>query len=126
MRAYLDSDILIWQLKGEKKAQDLLRRLAEEGLELWVGALQRLELVFFMKPNEEKETRLLLARFKTQSVTQEIVDKGSGLYRQWNPSHGIDINDAILASTVEITGGKIYTLNTKHFPMPHVVSVKGW
>jgi predicted nucleic acid-binding protein len=126
MRAYLDSDILIWQLKGEKKAQDLLRRLSEEGVELWVGALQRLELVFFMKPAEAKETRLLLSRFKTQSVTQEIVDKGGELYRQWNPSHGIDINDAILAATAEITGGKIYTLNTKHFPMPHVVSVRGW
>jgi predicted nucleic acid-binding protein len=126
MRAYLDSDILIWQLKGEKRAQDLLRRLSEEGSEFWVGALQRLELVFFMKPHEAKETRLLLSRFKTQSVTQEIVDKGGELYRQWNPSHGIDINDAILAATAEMTGGKIYTLNTKHFPMPHVVSVKGW
>jgi predicted nucleic acid-binding protein len=126
MRAYLDSDILIWQLKGEKKAQDLLRRLSEEGVELWIGSLQRLELVFFMKSAEAKDTRLLLSRFKTQSVTQEIVDKGGELYRQWNPSHGIDINDAILAATVEITGGKIYTLNTKHFPIPHVVSVKGW
>jgi predicted nucleic acid-binding protein len=126
MRAYFDSDILIWQLKGEKRAQDLFRRLSEESSEFWVGTLQRLELVFFMKPHEAKETRLLLSRFKTQSVTQEIVDKGSELYRQWNPSHGIEINDAILAATVEITGGKIYTLNTKHFPMPHVVSVKGW
>jgi predicted nucleic acid-binding protein len=126
MRAFIDSDILIWQLRGEKKAQELLRHLTSEGMELWTGALQRMEVVFFMKPEEEKETRVLLARLKTQPVTQEIVDKGGEYYRKWNPSHGLDENDAILAASADLFGGRIYTLNIKHFPMPHVVSVKGW
>ena len=127
MRAYFDSDIVIWHLRDEKKASDLLRRVSNDPeLELWMGAMQRAEIVFHMKSGEEKLVFRVLSRFKTQSVTQEIVDKGGELYRQWSHSHGIDINDAILAATVDITGGKIYTLNTKHFPMPHVVSVKGW
>jgi predicted nucleic acid-binding protein len=126
MRAFIDSDILIWQLRGEKKAQELLRHLTSEGMELWTGALQRMEVVFFMKPEDEKETRVLLARLKTQPVTQEIVDKGGEYYRKWNPSHGLDENDAILAASADLFGGRIYTLNIKHFPMPHVVSVKGW
>jgi predicted nucleic acid-binding protein len=127
MRAYFDSDIVIGHLRDDKKASDLLRRVSNDpDFELWIGAMQRAEIVFNMKSGEEKLVFQTLSRFKTQPVTQAIVDKGSQLYRQWNPSHGIDINDAILAATVEITGGKIYTLNTKHFPMPHVVSVKGW
>jgi predicted nucleic acid-binding protein len=126
MRAYIDSDILIWQLRGEKKAQDLLRRLAAERFELWIGAAQRVEIVFFTKAEEEKATRTFLSRFKTQTLTPEIVDRGGDFYRQWNPGHGLDINDALLAATVDITGGRIYTLNTKHYPMPHIVSVKGW
>ena len=53
MRAYVDSDILIWHLRGSRKAVSLLRALSREpGTELWVGALQRAEVVFFMRPDE--------------------------------------------------------------------------
>lgn len=48
------------------------------------------------------------------------------LYRVWHPSHGIDINDAILAATAATTGGKVYTQNRKHYPMTDVVVVKAW
>lgn len=38
------------------------------------SALQRAEVVFFMKPEEEAATRAFLSRFKTEPVTQAIVD----------------------------------------------------
>ena len=127
MRAYVDSDILIWHLRGQAKAADLLRRLsAEAETDLWIGALQRAEVVFFMRPAEVVATRTFLSRFKTEPVTQAIVDHGGEFYRRWHPSHGIHVNDAILAATAAATGGKIYTLNLKHYPMPDVVAVKGW
>jgi len=127
MRAYVDSDILIWHLHGEDKAAGLLRRLSiESGTELWIGALQRAEVVFFMRPAEVTATRAFLSRFKTEAVTQPIVDQGGEFYRRWHPSHAIHVNDAILAATVAATGGKIYTLNVKHYPMPDVAVVKGW
>jgi predicted nucleic acid-binding protein len=59
-------------------------------------------------------------------VDQEIIDKAAQLFKKWNPSHGIDINDAILAATVKINGGKIYTLNVKHFPMADIIIEKPW
>ena len=127
MRAYIDSDILIWHLRGEKRAAALLRALAREGgVELWVGALQRAEIVFFMRPDEAPATMSFLARFRTEAVTQEIVDDAGELYRRWHPTHGIDVNDAILAATAAATGGKIYTQNLKHYPMPDIGVTKGW
>ena len=127
MRAYVDSDILIWHLRGERKAAELLRRLAAEpGTALCTGALQRAEIVFFMRPGEETATLSFLSRFQTEPVTQDVVDQAAILYRRWNPTHGIDVNDAILASTVAATGGKIYTQNLKHYPMPDIVVIKGW
>ena len=127
MRAYVDSDILIWHLRGQTKAAELLRSLsAERGTHLWVGALQRAEVVFFMRPEEEEATLALLTRFKTEAVTQAVVDAAGLLYRQWHPSHGIDVNDAILAATVLATGGRIYTQNVKHFPMSDVIVRPGW
>ena len=127
MRAYIDSDVLIWHLRGERKAMSFLRRLAaDEQYELWTGAMQRAEVVFFMKPEEEEPSVSFLSQFKTAPVHQGIVDKAAALYRQWRPSHGLDINDAILAATAMETGGQIFCLNTKHYPMPNVVAARAW
>ena len=127
MRAYIDSDVLIWHLRGERRALDFLRRLRDDGEhELWTGAMQRAEIVFFMKPQEEEGTLLLLSQFKTAHVSQDIVDEAGTLYRRWHPSHGLDVNDAILAATVMQTGGHVFCLNRKHYPMPDLVVKKAW
>ncbi len=127
MRAYIDADILIWHLRGEVRAKNLLMRLRDkDGYDLYTGAMQRAEVVFFLRPEEEVATALFLSQFKTESVDQEIVDIAGALYRKWNPSHGIDANDAILAATVMQTGGCIFTQNSKHFPMPELNIQKGW
>jgi predicted nucleic acid-binding protein len=126
MRAYVDSDVLIWHLRGEARASRLFRSLAAEGHELWTGAMQRAEVVFFMRPEEEAATLSFLARFRTEPVTQAIVDLAGVFYRRWHPSHAIDANDALLAATAATTGGRIHSLNVKHYPMPEVPVAKAW
>ncbi len=127
MRSYLDSDVLIGQLRGDPRAQAFLERLSAEGQEeLWIGALQRIEIVFFMGPNEADDTEALLQRFHTDPVTEEIVDYAGMLYRQWYPSHGTGINDCVLAAMALLSGGKIYTRNLKHFPLPGLVVARAW
>ena len=127
MKAYIDSDVLIWHLRGERKALNLLKRLLDdEQFDLWIGAMQRAEVVFFMRPAEESSTLLFLAQFQTASVDQQIIDKAGEFYRKWNPLSGTDVNDAILAATVLQTGGKIYTLNSKHYPMPEITVQRAW
>ncbi|MBN1420560.1 MAG: PIN domain-containing protein [Planctomycetes bacterium] len=127
MRAYIDADVLIWHLRGERKALAFLRDLAVAGeYELWTGAMQRAEVVFFVRPEEEESTLLFLSQFKTAAVDQEIIDSAALLYRRWNPSHGIDPNDAILAATAARTGGRIFCLNKKHYPMPDISVAKAW
>jgi predicted nucleic acid-binding protein len=127
MRAYLDADVLIWHLRGETKARGFLGSLSRRGeYELWIGAMQRAEIVFFMRPGEEESTLLLLSEFKTAPVDQAVIDEAGRLYRQWSRSHGIDPNDAILAATVRKSGGKIFCLNTRHYPMPDIVVESPW
>ena len=79
-----------------------------------------------MKPEEERATLLFLSHFKTSPIDQRIVDAAAELYRQWQPSHGLDVNDAILAATVMQTGGQIFCLNTKHYPMPDLLVKRAW
>ena len=62
MKAYIDSDVLIWHLRGERKALNLLKRLRDkEQYDLCIGAMTRAELVFFMRPAEESATLLFLS-----------------------------------------------------------------
>ena len=127
MKVFVDSDILIWHLRGKSEAKHLLKTLIQdEGSDLWIGAMQRAEIVFFMREDEEEGTMDLLSLFHTQAVDQKIIDQAGRLYRKWNPSHGIDPNDAILAATVSLKGGRILTLNTSHYPMTDIIVQKGW
>ena len=79
-----------------------------------------------MRPEEEEYTLLFLSQFQTAPVDQRIIDLAGTLYRKWHPRNGTDINDAILAATAIQTGGKIYTLNKKHYPMPEVIVQRAW
>lgn len=40
--------------------------------------------------------------------------------------HGVDVNDMLLAGTAATTGGRIVTLNVKHYPMDDVTVEKAW
>ncbi len=127
MRAYVDADVLIGHLRGLLPARGFISGLRANPLyELWMGALQRAEVLFFMRPDEEEATLGLFSQFKTAPVDQRIVDAAAAMYRRWNPSHGVDVNDAMLAATVRATGGKLYTLNTRHYPMDDVLVERAW
>jgi len=127
MRIYIDSDILIWHLRGERRALNFLKKIRDQNEnELWTGAMQRAEIVFFMRTQEKEATMLFLSQFKTTPVDQTIVDTAADLYRQWKPSHGVDINDMLLAATSIHLGGIIYCLNVRHYPMPEVRAKRAW
>ena len=127
MKAYIDSDILISHLRGNKKALNFLTKMKKNAkYELWIGAMQRAEIIFFMRENEEKNTMAFLSQFKTAAVSENIIDKAGKIYRAWFPSHGIDINDAILAATAQETGGIIFCQNIKHYSMPDILAQKAW
>ena len=125
MRAYIDADILIWHLRGNEKARNFLEKIYQKKeYELWTGALQRAEIVFFMRESEKKQTLSFLSHFNCAAVNDKIIDLAAEFYRFWQPKHGTDINDAVLAATVQLSGGKIFTLNLKHYPMPNIVVEK--
>lgn len=80
MHAAVDSDVLIWYLRGEVKAHSLLERLRDDDqYELWIGAMQRAEVVFFMRPSEETATLLFLTLFQTAPADQQTLSAAHAL-----------------------------------------------
>ena len=127
MRAYIDADIIIWHMRGVPQSIEFLDRVCNNpDYELWISAMQRVEAIFFIREEEKKNAQMLLSLFKTEAVDQTIVDHAAKIYHKWHPSHGIGINDALLAASVINANGKLFTLNIKHFPMPELNVVKAW
>ena len=126
MKVFFDADVVIENLRGREAARSLMRQVAANGDQLCMAAPQRAEILFYMRPNETQVTLAILGQFATESLTQEMVDVGAAYFRRWHPSHGIDQNDALLAGTVRITGGRIITQNVRHFPMTDIAVEQGW
>lgn len=85
-----------------------------------------MQKLFFYATGGKKDTEYFLSQFWTEPLDKTIVDLAGRLFRKWNPSHGVDTNDAILAATAMQTGGRIYTLNVKHYPMPELNVQRAW
>lgn len=126
MRDYLDADVVIWLLRNRPEAVAFFQGLPARGRELCMSAIQRAEVVFHLRPSEIRWAYDMLALVQTEPIDQELVDAAAKLYWQWNPSHGIGRDDAILAACAMRSGGRIYTLNAKHFPMPGLDVVRPW
>lgn len=126
-RAFVDADILIWHLRRKREAEAFLELLVHSPETLpCISAMQSMEVLFQARAEEMEDTLQLLHQFEIVPVTSEVVESGATLYRRWRPSHGTDPNDAILAATVIQAGGKLYTQNIRHFPMPELDAELGW
>ncbi|OAI39050.1 hypothetical protein AYO38_08435 [bacterium SCGC AG-212-C10] len=127
MISFLDADIVIWLTRGSAEASQLLGQLTQKsGRTLAMLVAQRAEVVFFLRDVEVANVERLLSGFEMHPVTTEIVDFAASLCRRWHPSHGIGVNDALLAAAATLVSGEIVTQNVKHFPMPEVRVRQGW
>jgi hypothetical protein len=111
----LDTDVLVDYLRGRKEAAAYLEARTEP---LLISAITVAEL--FAGVREGEERRLLdqfLSAFEIVALSREIAQKG-GLYRRdFGPSHGVGLADALIAATAELRPARLVTLNTRHFPM---------
>ena len=119
-----DTDILIDHLKGKAEATSVLQDCIHAKILLACSVITRIELLSGMRPEEESKLERFLAGFEKIDVTDKIA-KSAGLYmNKYRKSHGINMADAIIAASTKHTDSKLYTLNTKHYPMSDIEAVK--
>lgn len=115
MPLLFDTNILIDFLRGREQAMDLLKAQTElptisvvSVMELYAG---------FRSRREELDGERLLQQARILAFTEEIARRAGVFARHFEPSHGVDDVDAIVAATAEHHGLRLATLNVKHFPM---------
>ena len=111
----IDTDVLVDYLRGRTEAAAYLEARTEP---LLISAITVAEL--FAGVREGEEIRLLeqfLSAFGIVALSPEIAREG-GLYRRdYGPSHGVRLADALIAATAALRPARLVTLNARHFPM---------
>jgi len=119
-RLLLDTDILIEYLRGRQKAVEYLEGLTSD---LHVSVISVAELFAGVRDEEERSLKQFLLAFTTLPVTEKVARLG-GLYRRdYRPSHGTGLADALIAATAEENGFGLVTFNRRHFPMVPEITV---
>jgi predicted nucleic acid-binding protein len=115
MALLFDTNVLIEYFRDRQEARDLLEAQDEKPC-ISVGSV--LELYSgFKNRREEQNAGRLLSEANVLPVTHDIAKRAGVFSRLYEPSHGLDDIDAIIAATAEHHGLKLATLNVKHFPM---------
>jgi predicted nucleic acid-binding protein len=117
MIALFDTNVLIDHLKGKPEATCVLKDCIHAKILLACSVITRIELLSGMRSDEADQLERFLSGFEKIDVTDKIATSAGMYMNKYRKSHGINMADAIIAASAKHTDAKLYTLNTKHYPM---------
>jgi predicted nucleic acid-binding protein len=114
----LDSDIIIWHLRGRKEITEMLKDLQKSGLPA-CSAISVLEVQLGVKTkDEEGKTNRFLESLKVFDVNMDIAKIAAQLIREYKVKGvTMDIPDSIIGSTCILHDLILVTYNRKHYPI---------
>ena len=110
----IDTDVLIWYLRGNKKAKDAIEKLND----FFISVVTYMELVQGMRNKRELSAlRSALRKWnaKILFISEDISAKAMFLVEQHYLSNSLALADALIASTAISNGLKLLTGNVKHY-----------
>ena len=110
----VDTDVLIWHLRGYPKATQRLDQLPK----LILSAITYLELVQGMRNRRELlalQKSLAMRQAERLPLTPAITERATVLMETLTLSHGLQVGDALIAATGLEHQLTVLTANTKHF-----------
>ena len=114
----LDSDVLIWLLRGR---QETLQRLDALDGPFGVSVISRAEIWAGARESEHRQIENLFLSLTTYDVNDAVADlAGRSLQRYRRGGHGLELADALIAATAIVHDLRLVTYNVSHFPMPEL------
>ncbi|MGH8556199.1 MAG: type II toxin-antitoxin system VapC family toxin [Methylococcales bacterium] len=111
----IDTDVLIDFLRGLENAKNFIANLPEQA---YISAITVAELHVGVRNGKERATLTeFLDTLETIALDAELAAEGGLLRRDYGKSHGIGLNDALIAATALKKRLQLVTLNGKHYPM---------
>ena len=110
----IDTDVLIWYLRGNKEAYTLIHSLPN----FCISSVTHMELVQGMRNKDELRTlqkTLKQWNVKTIYINEEISAKALFYVEEYFLSHSMQLADALIGATATMYGIKLITANDKHY-----------
>ncbi len=110
----VDTDVLIWYLRGNEEAYELIHRLPH----ICISSVTYMELVQGMRNKEELrmlQKTLRQWNVKTIYVNEEISAKALFFVEEYFLSHSMQLADALIGATASMYGMTLITANDKHY-----------
>jgi hypothetical protein len=110
----IDSDVLIWYMRGNEKAYQLI----ENSYNFFISVITYMELVQGMRNKQELiKLRKALNAWNAQIlyVSEEISAKAMFYVEQHFLSHSMQLADALIGATAIAHGLTVLTGNDKHY-----------
>ena len=110
----VDSDVLIWYMRGNQRAKETIDRLGS----FYVSTVNYMELI---QGVHDKEELRLLRRFiakrgiKIVHINSEISQKALHYMEAYYLSHNLRMADSFIAATTSILGTTLLTASAKHY-----------
>jgi predicted nucleic acid-binding protein len=114
----VDTDILIWILRGRKEVIERFKNLAiEYNGHIFITPVQVSEIHAGLRETEKERINSFLRTLKTVIIDYEIGRLAGEFMRQFKKSHNVTIADSLIAASARVNSFKLWTLNRKHYPM---------
>ena len=110
----IDTDLLIWFLRGQRSARDALA--ACRSVEL--SAVTWMELVQCVRDKEELRTlrqTVRLNEWRVRPLTEDISYRATMYVENYSLSDGVRLADALIAASAVQAGLVLLTANVRHY-----------
>lgn len=114
MSLLVDTDVLIWHLRGYPQATRRLDQLPY----LVISCVSYFEILQGMRNKAELQAvKQMMVQRQAQilPLTPSITERAGSLLETLSLSHGLAMGDALIAATALTHGHDVLTANTKHF-----------
>jgi predicted nucleic acid-binding protein len=120
----IDTDVLIWYLRGNVRA----RKTVEDHIPFSISVITYMELIQGMKSkNEFKLFQRQINKWNTDiiQIDKEISSRGMFYVQEYSLSHSMLLADALIAATVVQNSEKLLTANDRHYRfIPNIECLK--
>jgi predicted nucleic acid-binding protein len=110
----VDTDVLIWYLKGNLNARNEIAALTGfhisvvSYIELVQGMRNKNELIYLRRAIRVWDAKIVY-------ITEDISAKSMFYVEQYYLSHSLQLADALIGATAVVNGFEVLTANTKHY-----------
>ena len=121
MTVLVDSDVLIEVSRGrDSTILDKWMELSESDALILFSPVSAAELWAGARPAEHPMLEALFDALVCVPAEASVGRRAGEYLRRYRKSHAVELGDALIAASAVTSGGRLWTRNRKHYPMPEL------